>query len=223
MFSWIGLQGLLKGMRKIAALGALSLASVLVGGPVLGEKAAVDQLHRFLEEVRTLHAEFRQVVYDEYGKVVQEAQGTFAVRRPGKFRWDYVSPYRQVIVGDGARIWIYDVELEQVTVKPQEQALMDAPALLLSGEAPLEEMFIVQPLGRIEGLNQLELLPKNQTGTFEKVRLGFSEQGLVRMELIDAFGQRTQLDFSRVERNKTLGDSLFRFSPPAGVDVIGAD
>ena len=143
------------------------------------------------------------------------------MQRPGKFRWDYLEPYKQLIVSDGSKIWIYDTELEQVTVKPIESGLSDTPALLLSGDKPLDQAFVITDLGENGGLEWVELMPKVSDTSFERVRLGFGKDDLQGMELVDNFGQTTRLDFTNLKRNPAVEQSLFAFTPPPGVDVIG--
>lgn len=197
------------------------LLALMLAPQVLSAGTADDRLRAFLSEVKTLQADFEQVVLDEQQKELQRGVGMFVVRRPGQFRWDYYRPYQQLIVADGERIWVYDPELEQVTVKPQDETLSDTPAMLLSGGQPIDESFEIKDLGSRDGLEWLELYPKQQEGNFERLRLGFAAQDLKRMEMVDGFGQLTIFTFSRIKRNLELGDSLFQFHPRPGVDVIG--
>ena len=182
---------------------------------------ATQRLHRFFSEVKSLRADFTQVVIDANNKQVQTAQGTFYLSRPGRFRWDYMTPYQQILVGDGHKVWFYDTELEQVTVKDQNAALGASPALLLSGDKPLENSFNVVARGKEGGLDWLELSPKTKDTEFTRVRLGFGPRDLEAMELTDSFDQVTRLRFSHLRRNPVLASSLFKFVPPKGVDVIG--
>ncbi len=141
--------------------------------------------------------------------------------RPGKFRWVYEKPYEQLIVGDGARIWFYDRDLDQVTVRKLDLAIGSSPAALLAGSSDIETNFSLSETGVREGTEWLEAKPKAKEGTFEWVRLGFTPEGILKaMELQDNFGQTTVLTFSRVERNPKLSPDLFKFSPPEGADVI---
>ncbi len=182
---------------------------------------ASERLDDFFANVKTLQADFHQTLIDDKGHTVKEANGVLVMQRPGKFRWDYLQPYKQLIVADGKKIWVYDSELEQVTVKPMDAALGSTPALLLSGTKPLQENFIITELGPSDGLEWVELSPKVPDSSFERVRLAFDKTNLQRMELVDNFGQLTWLEFKKLERNVHPDPKLFVFSPPVGVDIIG--
>ena len=183
----------------------------------------VKRLNDFINNVQGMQADFHQLLIDNKSRAVKESSGTLLMQRPGKFRWEYIRPYRQTIVADGARIWIYDVELEQVTVKPLDTTLGGTPAVLLSGQKTLWEKFKIKELGSKEGLEWVELTPKTPDNNFESVRLGFGAHDLEMMELLDSFGATTQLRFSKLQRNPVLDSSAFAFTPPKGVDIIGED
>jgi outer membrane lipoprotein carrier protein len=140
--------------------------------------------------------------------------------RPGKFRWEYEKPYEQLIVGDGSRLWVYDKDLNQVSVRKLDKALGDSPAALLAGSNEIEKIYILTNLGNQEGLDWLEAVPKSKENAFERIRLGFSQSGLETMELRDQFGQVTVIKFASIERNPKLSPELFKFVPPKGADVI---
>lgn len=183
---------------------------------------ATDRLNDFFKNVKSLRADFEQIVTDPRGKTVQNAQGTFAMQRPNKFRWDYLKPYEQVIVADGVKLWVYDKDLEQVTVKKLDEALGNTPALLLSGARPLEEKFrIVALTDKADGLAWLELVPKDSDSSFQSVRLAFGKQNLEVMELTDSFAQVTRLQFGKIQSNGAASANEFKFVPPKGVDVVG--
>ena len=202
------------------ALKLLSTAAAIVF-PLVAEAGAIDQLHRFLQETRTLKADFAQIVISRGGRKPQQSAGTVAISRPGKLRWDIQKPYPQLVVGDGEKIWIYDSELKQVTVRPAGQALGGSPAALLAGKNELEKNFALAEAGESDGMDWVEALPKASDSGFEKIRLGFAGSDLAAMVLVDSFGQTTQIRFSKLERNTTLPASTFKFSPPPGVDVVG--
>jgi chaperone LolA len=146
------------------------------------------------------------------------------MQRPGKFRWDYLSPYEQVIVADGKKLWVYDKDLEQVTVNQLDAAIGNTPALLLSGDESLELSFrIVELDKKTAGLDWVELFPKEAQSSFTSMRLAFSAHHLEYMELIDSFGQTTQIKFSNTKNNPDINANLFNFTPPKGVDVIGEE
>lgn len=180
----------------------------------------VERLHAFLADVHSLRASFDQTLYDENMKELDRSQGVMYIERPDRFRWDYTKPYRQIIVSDGRDVWIYDVELAQVTVRPLTAAVGSTPASLLSSGRPIEDTFHVQGLGTTHGLAWVGLEPRSKETSFTGVRLGFDEHGLRSMELKDSFGQTTELVFHDVARNPKLDPQLFRFKPPEGVDVI---
>ena len=179
-----------------------------------------DRLHAFLDEVRTLRAEFQQSVFDEDDRPLDDASGMVYIERPGRFRWDYSEPYAQEIVGDGEKVWIYDSELEQVTVRPLGDALGDTPVMLLSSDRPVEQSFEVRAIDGPDGYEWAGLRPLGEQMSFTEIRLGFDGDTLRVMELKDAFGQLTRLRFAKVERNPTLAPSLFQFTPPDGADIF---
>jgi len=188
--------------------------------PFTASAAATDALKVFLNQTQTVKARFAQMVLDKNLKPLQQAQGVMQFSRPGKFRWDYVKPYEQTIVGDGTRLWIYDKDLNQVTVRKLDRALGSSPAALLAGSNDLERDYTLNNLGVEKGLDWLEAVPKSRESVFERVRMGFGKSGLEAMELRDQFGQLTVITFADVERNPRLAADVFRFTPPKGADVI---
>jgi len=182
---------------------------------------AVDQLHQFLDSTRTFKADFSQLVIGKNGRKPQQSSGVVAISRPGKLRWDIQKPYPQLIVGDGEKIWIYDTELKQITVRKAGQAISGSPAALLAGSNALEKNFTLIEAGTANEMNWVEATPKAGDSGFEKVRLGFAGKDLRAMELYDSFGQTTHIRFSNLERNPSLPAATFQFTPPAGVDIVG--
>jgi chaperone LolA len=180
------------------------------------------QLDKYLAEFTTLEASFSQELADEKGAVRQRSQGKVYLERPGKFRWEYQKPYEQLIVADGKKVWIYDQDLEQVTVKPLQAAIGNTPALLLGGQVNIEKEFTISEDGQKEGLQWLTLKPRQSENQYSDIRLGFEGSALRRMDLHDNFGQTTRIRFAGEERNKKLAPALFEFKPPAGVDVMDA-
>jgi outer membrane lipoprotein carrier protein len=162
-----------------------------------------------------------QKVYDRKRKLTQEASGTLAFSRPGKFRWTYAKPYAQLIVGDGAKVWVYDQDLNQVTVRRLDRALGSTPAALLAGSNEIERAFKLSDQGEKDGLEWVEAVPREKESNFETIRMGFGFSGLEIMELADSFGQTTVLKFTALRRNPKLDATLFKFVPPKGADVIG--
>lgn len=179
------------------------------------------RLKAFFNDVRSVRADFTQQVLDPRDKALQQTSGTMQLLRPGRFRWDYTKPYQQLIVANGEKVWLYDVDLEQVTVKKMDAVLGSTPALLLSSDARIEDNFSVRDLGVEHELAWVELTPKNKESGFEKLVLGFDEHNLLHMELQDSFGQLTRLSFTNIKRNLELDPAQFNFVPPPGVDVIG--
>ena len=187
----------------------------------LAHAGAIDKLHRFLETTKTLRADFAQIVVAKNGKKPQQSAGVMMISRPGKFRWQINKPYAQLLVGDGQKVWIYDEDLRQVSVKKFDAALGSTPAALLVGGNSLDKNFTLREAGEHDGFEWLEAIPKGTDSGFEKVQLGFAGNDLKAMELSDNFGQTTSLLFARIERNPQLAPALFQVPPPAGVDVIG--
>jgi outer membrane lipoprotein carrier protein len=183
--------------------------------------SSLERFSDFVTGFRTARGEFEQKIFDSNRKLLQESRGSLAFSRPGKFRWTYLKPYTQLIVGDGSKVWIYDEDLKQVTVKKLDQALGSTPAALLAGNNEAMRAFRLSDEGTKDGIEWLEALPRDKEGSFEKIRMGFDSSGLRVMELVDTFGQTTVLKFHSLERNPDLGQGLFRFSPPKGADVIG--
>jgi len=182
--------------------------------------ANADTLKSFLSETRSAKARFAQMVLDRNGKLLQQVTGTMEFSRPGKFRWEYQKPYEQVIVGDGSRVWIYDKDLRQVTVRKLDRALGASPAALLAGSNEIEKSYTLTNAGSHDGLDWLEAVPKAKDTPFERIRLGFNKNTLEAMEMKDQFGQTTVIKFADLERNPRLPPDLFTFVPPKGADVI---
>ncbi len=214
-------------MRFLAArvVGCFLILGYSVVAPALAAQrdaaAGKQRVELFLKDLQGLQAEFRQVLTDRRGQVLDEASGTLAIRRPDRFRWDYREPYEQVIVADGARIWLYDRDLEQVTVRKLDETLSATPAMLLSGQGNLDQNFTVREVRREKTLEWVHLEPVRDDTDFKWVRLGFEGPVLRHMQLADKLGQTTALEFSQVERNPPLDPQRFTFTAPPGADVIG--
>ncbi len=182
---------------------------------------AVERFKAFVRSTQSARADFEQKVHGRDGKVTQESSGSFVFQRPGRFRWTYAKPVDQLIVGDGERVWIYDRDLNQVTVRRLSRALGSTPAALLAGASEVEAAFELRDAGRRDGLEWLEATPKEREAGFERVRMAFGAAGLEAMELVDHFGHTTVLRFSRLQRNPKVDPAEFRFEPPKGADVLG--
>jgi len=190
----------------------------------LSPAARADSLERFksfLRDTKSARADFEQQVYGREGKVTQASKGSFVFQRPGRFRWTYERPLDQLIVGDGERVWIYDRDLNQVTVRKISKALGSTPAALLAGSGDIEKAFELSDAGSRDGLEWLEAKPRDADAGFERIRMGFGQAGLAAMELTDNFGQTTRLRFSNLQRNPKVDPAEFRFEPPKGADVLG--
>ncbi|MGH8398638.1 MAG: outer membrane lipoprotein chaperone LolA [Gammaproteobacteria bacterium] len=182
---------------------------------------AIQEMQYFLKNVHSLKADFTQVVLDANLQQVKKSVGTLVIKRPDRFRWDYATPNKEIIVADGKHVWIYDVELQQVTVKPLNGTLAASPAVLLSGSNDVSKSFTVKDLGEENGLKWVGLTPKVADTDFENVKLGFKGNNVSVMELNDALGNITRITFSHLVLNPALPDSLFQFTPPPGADVFG--
>ena len=183
--------------------------------------ATLDRLRAFVKETQTARAEFTQTVANKDGRVSQTASGEFLLERPGKFRWTVAKPYKQLLVGDGQRVWIFDEDLNQVIVRRIGEALGSTPAALLAGSQDVEKAFTWKDLPPSGGLEWLAATPVSKETTFAEIRLGFDAKGLAALELLDAFGQKSVVRFTSFERNPKLPASSFTFTPPKGADVIG--
>ena len=183
--------------------------------------SGLDQMRAFLDATRSGRTTFTQTVTARAGRTPQVSSGSFAFSRPGKFRWSYEKPFAQLIVGDGDKLWIYDKDLNQVIVKKLGQALGSSPAALLAGDNALEKSFTLTGGISSDGLEWVNAKPKTGDTGFQEVRIGFAENLPKRMELVDNFGQVTQLEFAAFERNAAVDPGLFRFTPPRGADIVG--
>ena len=183
---------------------------------------AITDFQNFTSATQSGRASFEQVVFDAKGRQTQKTSGTLTFVRPGKFRFQYEKP-AQLIVGDGKKVSFFDQDLNQVTVKKIEQAFSSTPAALLAGKGDLENAFTLVASGDAEGLNWLDAVPRQKDGGIEKFRIGFSKGQLAAMELNDAFGNRTRLNFSKFERNPKIDAKEFILVPPKGADVIGEE
>ena len=197
----------------------LLLGLLLISQSALAD--GVSSLRDFFNNTATMRAQFSQVVNDKQGRKIQEVDGTMQLQRPNKFRWDYKKPYEQQIVSDGKQVFLYDAELQQVTIRELSKSLGSSPAALLAGGEAVEKSFTLKNATRKDGLIWVLALPKDKESGFERVLLGFKADKLRKMELYDSFNHITNITFDAVERNPTLQDATFLFTPPAGVDVVG--
>ena len=200
---------------------ALSLAFFLGVVQAASNNEGAQRVERFISNLQTLQAEFKQTLTDGKGQVTERSSGTLAIQRPNRFRWDYREPHEQLIVADGTQIWLYDADLEQVTVRALDTSLSATPAMLLSGEGKLADNFTVTESSRDANAEWVMMEPKRSDTDFKWVRLGLTGDSLKFMQLADKLGQITTLEFSSVQRNAPIDASRFKFTPPPGSDVIG--
>ncbi len=201
--------------KTLVTLVAVALSqSVWAGGR--------EKLNEFFTQVNTMQAAFTQQVIDDKGKVRQSSSGTVYLSRPGKFRWEYAAPDKHQIVADGKNVWVYDVDLDQVTVKPMGKALSAAPVGMLTQKQAVDKQFTVQEM-EAEGskLEWFRLIPKKQDSDFTTMDLGISDNGIEEMILGDKFKQQTYIKFQGMRTDINIDSSQFQFTPPAGADVIG--
>jgi outer membrane lipoprotein carrier protein len=202
-----------KSLRALCAFAGLALAVPSIAG-------GLDQLKSFLDSNRSARGVFTQTVITKSGKKPQQSAGIFALQRPGKFRWSYESPYKALLVSDGTKLWSYDPDLNQVAVKKLGAAFGASPAALLAGQ-DLDKHFELKEGTSADGVDYVEARPKGGDTSFERVRIGFAANRPVSMDIHDSFGQITHLRFTQFEVNPVLPATLFRFSAPAGADVVG--
>ncbi len=202
-------------------LKSLALMLLLAAGwPTQAAPTPEQRLKQFLAKASTLQAEFVQVQVDEKGQSGKRSSGMFYLQRPGKFRWNYTQPYQQEIVSGAGKVWFYDKDLAQVTAKKLDQAIGSTPALLLTGDVPLEKNFTLESQSDEEGIAILKLIPKSEDSGFKYVQIGLENEVLVGMELSDNFGQLTRIYFNHLKTGVRIDPALFAFKPPAGVDVF---
>lgn len=181
----------------------------------------LERLRAFSAGLKSMQADFTQTVFDANMRQLEVSRGRVAVQKPGKFRWDYKVPYVQHIVADGEKVWLYDPELEQVTVKPLSEALGSAPIALLSGDGDLDKQFKFTELGEIDGREFVQLEVKVKDTDYGMMLLALSKTGMDVMELKDKLGQVTRIEFSNVKMNERIDSKQFQFNIPKGVDVLG--
>ena len=195
------------------------LAAALVVLSFAAHADAVDTLQAFVRDVKTGRADFTQTVTAPDGVKKKSSSGSFEFARPNRFRFAYKKPFEQLIVADGETVWIFDADLNQVSSRKVASALGATPAALLAGGA-LEKDFELAPLPAKDGLDWAEAKPKVKDGAFQSVRVGFRGKTLAAVEIIDSFGQHSLLRFIEFAANTSLPADAFRFTPPAGADVI---
>lgn len=178
------------------------------------------QLKAFIQNSHALTARFKQHSIDQNGRHIQTSTGTLSILRPGKFHWHYDQPFPSEIIGDGKKVWLYDPDLKQVTIKKMQEALESSPAALLAGDNHFEKNYVVHSKGKKEGVTWLEALPKSKDSHFETIRIGLKNAQIQSIHLLDQLGQTTKIDFYQLTLNPILKEQTFTFIPPPGVDII---
>lgn len=178
-------------------------------------------LDNFIANVDTFQASFIQTLHNETGEKLETANGQVYMQKPGMFRWIYQQPYTQLIITDSKTLWLYDADLEQVTIKDISKSFKDTPgALILSGKKIITEHFQIINLGDIDGYAWFELSPKDPENQYSKIRMGFDKDMLGMLILFDNLGQITRIDFDGQKMNQPVAQELFHFRPPEGIDII---
>jgi outer membrane lipoprotein carrier protein len=200
-------------------------SSILTAALLLAANAASagarEQLDAFTSNLKGLDGQFRQQVFDAHGTHKETSTGRVAVSAPRLFRWEYLTPYPQLIVADGDTVWVHDPDLQQVSKRPQGVEEANSPLAILLDPARLDRDFTVKEAGAAAGIEWLQLTPRQAEAPFKTAKLGFSAAGLVQMEYVDALGQRTRISFDGWKRNPRFAKETFEFVPAKGVDVIG--
>ena len=207
-------------MIKMIIFRLIFLTFFFINSPGYAADEPVKQLQAFLKASKSLTADFKQVLINEAGDPYQTSYGIFYLQRPGKFRWDYLKPFQQQIVSTSGKVWFYDTDLEQVTIKKLDESVGSTPALLLSGNISLDDNFTMQDQGVDGDMQWIKLLPKNQESSFKYILIGLNKGSLGGMELSDNFGQLTRIYFSNVLLNPTIKPTVFEFKTPKGADVF---
>ena len=197
------------------------LAVALLLAAQVAQAGARDQLQAFTKGLKGLDGQFTQQVFDPRGKQKERSTGRVAVSAPRLFRWEYAKPYPQVIVADGKTVWVYDPDLQQASKRPQGAEEASSPLAILLDPAKLDRDFTVKEAGASNGIEWLQLTPKQADAAFKTAKLGFGKAGLAEMEYVDALGQRTVIGFGPWKRNPAFAKNTFVFVPAKGVDVIG--
>ena len=198
-------------LKFLAAAGL----SITVG---LAQAGAVDALKKFNNDSDGISGSFSQTVKSK--KKTQTTNGTFQILRPGLFKWEYTKPYKQTIVGDGKTIWLYDVDLAQVTKSAQDQTIGDSPAAILSNKTALDSSYALKEDGPSNGISYVLATPKKNNAGYQYIRIGFKGDNLAAMQLKDGFGNETTISFSNLNTKPNLSRNAFKFTPPKGVDVL---
>ncbi len=181
---------------------------------------AKDPLQEFLSDFKSMEANFVQSLINENGEELERTEGILHLQQPGKFHWSYEIPYTQKIISNGDVLWVFDEDLEQLTIREMGNAIDETPAGIILGNNDISEHFIQVNMGIIEDHDWIELTPKNLEAQYKNIRLGFENTTLGMMIIVDNLGQTTRIDFLDIKKNTDISSSLFEFKIPEGVDVI---
>jgi outer membrane lipoprotein carrier protein len=198
---------------------ALLIACLISCSAFVARADALDTLREFVRDVKSGRASFTQTVTSADGAKKRVSSGSFEFARPNRFRFAYAKPFEQLIVSDGNKVWIHDVDLNQVSVRKLGAALGATPAALLAG-ASLDTEFELLAQPSKDGIDWVQATPRQKDGAFQSMRIGFRGKELAAVEILDSFGQRSLLQFSQYVANVALPEHSFRFVPPSGADVI---
>ena len=198
-----------------------ALTAALLFASSAANAGARDDLNAFTKGLKGLDGQFSQQVFDARGKQKERASRRVAVSAPRLFRWEYTKPYPQLIVADGKTVWVYEPDLQQASKRAQGVEEANSPLAILLDPSKLDRDFVVKEAGTRDGLEWLQLTPKQAEAGFKTARLGFGKGGLAQMEYVDALGQRTRIAFTGWKRNPAFAKGTFVYVPAKGVDVIG--
>lgn len=211
--------------RLRPARDGLCVSAVLFALVIAFDAFAADtaraRMESFSRDLRAVSADFEQSVTGARGLRGEASTGTLSLQAPRQFRWQTLSPFEQLIVADGARVWVYDPDLEQVSVRSQSSEEAQSPLTVLTDLSQLDREFTASEVGESDGLQWLRLVSKAKEPDFEHAELGFDDRSLVSMRFLDPLGNTTEIRFSNWKRNPQLAADSFRFVPPAGIDVVG--
>ncbi|MDK4681089.1 outer membrane lipoprotein chaperone LolA [Kingella negevensis] len=196
----------------------LVFAGLMTALMTAANAGGIDALRKFNNDADGISGSFTQTVHAK--KKTQTSSGSFQILRPGLFKWEYTKPYQQKIVGDGKHIWLYDVDLKQVTQSNQNQAIGDSPASILSNKTALDASYSLKEDGSKDGIDYVLASPKKANAGYQFIRIGFKGDTLAAMELKDSFGNQTSIRFGGVNMKPNLSRGAFTFTPPKGVDVL---
>lgn len=177
-------------------------------------------LSHFLDDLKTIESDFSQTLLNESGEIIENSSGKLYLLQPDKFYWSYQIPYSQKIISDGEVLWIFDEDLEQVTIRDMSDDLSQTPAGIILGNHDIKQHFIEIDLGDIDGFNWIELTPKNIDSQYQSIKIGFDNNKLGMLIINDSLGQTTRIDFVDVKRNVEIEQDKFIFTAPEGIDVI---